>query len=186
MNFEEYLPTVLKRAKPLPHRDQMDHALIGMVTELGELATDVKNAFIYGKPFDVINAQVEIGDYAWYFALWCIESEVEPRFLDYCAKFEMTREGAAESSLVELVLQLAATTGSLVVSAEERGDQLTNEMAAEIIITFLLAVSLQCDTTLQECLTKNDAKLELRHGDKYQANASADRDVAAERAIAES
>lgn len=45
------------------------HALLGMMSELGELADAFKKHFIYGKPLDYVNLVEELGDGDWYRAL---------------------------------------------------------------------------------------------------------------------
>jgi NTP pyrophosphatase (non-canonical NTP hydrolase) len=45
------------------------HAVMGMVTEAGELMDAVKRHLIYGKPFDFVNLKEENGDSFWYQAL---------------------------------------------------------------------------------------------------------------------
>ncbi len=50
---------------------QLEHAIIGMVTESGELADVVKKGRFQGKPMDRINVIEEIGDIMWYIALAC-------------------------------------------------------------------------------------------------------------------
>ena len=45
------------------------HAVMGMVTEAGELMDAVKRHLIYGKPIDFINLMEENGDSFWYQAL---------------------------------------------------------------------------------------------------------------------
>jgi NTP pyrophosphatase (non-canonical NTP hydrolase) len=45
------------------------HALLGMMTELGELADVFKRHIFYGKPIDWVNVKEELGDQSWYSAL---------------------------------------------------------------------------------------------------------------------
>lgn len=45
------------------------HAVMGMVTEAGELMDAVKKHVIYGKPIDLVNLKEEVGDGFWYSAL---------------------------------------------------------------------------------------------------------------------
>lgn len=45
------------------------HAVLGMITELGEFCDPLKKCLIYGKPYDATNLQEELGDSEWYVAL---------------------------------------------------------------------------------------------------------------------
>lgn len=47
------------------------HAVMGMVTEVGELADVLKKHFFYGKPPDGAHMDEEVGDLMWYVALYC-------------------------------------------------------------------------------------------------------------------
>lgn len=65
-----YTAFVLSLAKKLPTmNDNMDHAILGMVTEMGELADAWKKRAIYEKPLDWTNIREECGDFMWYYAL---------------------------------------------------------------------------------------------------------------------
>ncbi|MBI4458414.1 nucleoside triphosphate pyrophosphohydrolase family protein [Candidatus Uhrbacteria bacterium] len=52
---------------------RIEHAVMGTVTEAGELLDAVKKAKIYGKPLDRVNLVEEAGDCMWYLALLCTE-----------------------------------------------------------------------------------------------------------------
>lgn len=80
MNYAEYLPLALRTEAPFPTReDRFDHAVLGLVTETGELATDVKRLHCYAADIGKVNAKTgksifdssreEIGDKLWYLAL---------------------------------------------------------------------------------------------------------------------
>jgi len=48
---------------------QLLHAVMGMVTEAGELMDAIKRHVVYGKPIDLVNLSEECGDSFWYQAL---------------------------------------------------------------------------------------------------------------------
>jgi NTP pyrophosphatase (non-canonical NTP hydrolase) len=50
---------------------RLDHAAMGLTTEIGEFVDVLKKYKIYGKPIDTVNLQEEIGDIFWYIALAC-------------------------------------------------------------------------------------------------------------------
>ena len=45
------------------------HATLGMVTEVGEIADQVKKHVFYGKPLDKVNIIEELGDTSWYMSM---------------------------------------------------------------------------------------------------------------------
>jgi len=50
------------------------HGALGISTEAGEILDAVKKSIFYGKPFDLINLQEEIGDCFWYLAILAKEA----------------------------------------------------------------------------------------------------------------
>lgn len=54
---------------PFSYQAHYDHAVIGFVTELGELLDICKKFLFYGKPYDVPHIVEELGDGLWYTAL---------------------------------------------------------------------------------------------------------------------
>lgn len=48
---------------------RMAHAILGVSSEGGELVDAMKKSYIYGKPFDVVNAFEELGDITWYISI---------------------------------------------------------------------------------------------------------------------
>lgn len=62
--------TAPKSYQPLTHKQfELIHAILGLVTELGELADPIKKHVIYGKPLDETNILEEAGDMDWYAGL---------------------------------------------------------------------------------------------------------------------
>jgi len=73
MNFAEYPALALRTEKPLPtQRERLRHAALGLITEIGEIATEIKRIAIYGKSLDAerrAHIAEEIGDTLWYMAI---------------------------------------------------------------------------------------------------------------------
>jgi len=55
---------------------RMNHALMGMMGEVGELATAVENWIHYNRGLDQVNVKEELGDLLWYIALMCSASSI--------------------------------------------------------------------------------------------------------------
>lgn len=182
MNFVDYAPLALRTAKSLPHDLQVQHAQLGMVTEVGELGDAIKKHFIYGKPFDKVNALEEIGDFCWYLNLYCDQEAIHARKLDErLASIDF--KGGSEFSDVALMLGLAGVTGALMMpqSLEETTTITMVELATEI----LALLACRWGSTLQACLDVNIKKLAARYGDKYSDAAALIRDLGAERKVLE-
>lgn len=50
---------------------RLNHGVIGLMGEVGELAGALEKHVHYGQPFDAANFEEEIGDCLWYIALLC-------------------------------------------------------------------------------------------------------------------
>lgn len=69
MNLETYYSEALRTLVPRGLTFDLNHSVIGLVTEIGEVATLIKRNEIYGKPFDdEMRAHLaeELGDICWY------------------------------------------------------------------------------------------------------------------------
>jgi NTP pyrophosphatase (non-canonical NTP hydrolase) len=66
------------------------HAVLGLVSEVGEIADALKKHLIYGKPLDLVNLVEEAGDVDWYKALLldAIGSDIETAWERNIAKLE--------------------------------------------------------------------------------------------------
>lgn len=73
MQFNEYQALALRTAAPMPTQSaHLAHACIGMQTESGEFATEVKRMAYYNKPMTEemrLHMIEEVGDLLWYVAL---------------------------------------------------------------------------------------------------------------------
>lgn len=71
--FGEYLiaseRTETKQFHPENVPMEIQHAIIGLTTETGEISDAAKKAIFYGQEFDVDNLKEEIGDLFWYMAI---------------------------------------------------------------------------------------------------------------------
>lgn len=198
MNFIEYSPLALRTAKPFPHEQQVKHALLGILTELGELADAVKRHAVYGVALDApgkpgksalrINIVEEVADTLWYINLWMVEKGIGGRVVDDvwakvsagCPKQADTlaKLEADPWLLVDTVIALQLTVAALNVEADERGgsDVETLQIACSILFIFLLVSG----HTLDQAMTRNIDKLAERYGDKYSDYNALNRDTAAE------
>lgn len=52
-----------------PQMMRLEHSLMGVVTEAGELMDQLKKHIVYGKELDLVNLAEEFGDVFWYMAL---------------------------------------------------------------------------------------------------------------------
>ena len=191
MNFQEFLGTVQKRAKPFPEMAQHEkHAQLGMISEVGELATLMKKAYVKGTPVDKTNLLEEAGDWLWFLVLYCWATRVSMAFLDAAAAKAVELwglPGSEDEYNDQTVVQLLATAQGLLVCTPDMDVTTAEERVAcvEASLLVLLAMLFHHGFTLEQCLIANDAKLEARHGQKFNAGNFESRDTAAERVILE-
>ena len=74
LNFEEFRDQARRTDAPLdtryPHMHSI-HMILGMLTEVGELADVYKKNLAYKRPLDWPNIKEELGDLMWYIANFC-------------------------------------------------------------------------------------------------------------------
>lgn len=186
MNFETFLLTVQMRCAKLPEGQQLVHARLGMITELGEIADLIKRELAYGKEFDRIHLLEECGDFLWYFALYCHEHYIAMNLLDKLAAKALK---LASKQIVESDSKIceALALATLMLAGEALTDSTAQDRldAAEGCLLIVLAFLLKYSFTLKQCLAANDAKLEKRTGKVFNAAAILNRDTDAERKILE-
>lgn len=74
MNIKDYqINTAMTKAPLTDQYSDMDaiHMVLGMTTEVGEIADVYKKNLAYGKPMDLTNVKEEIGDLMWYISELC-------------------------------------------------------------------------------------------------------------------
>ncbi len=67
---------IIAKRNEQPNMMRLEHSLMGIVTEAGELMDQLKKHIVYGKELDLVNLAEECGDVFWYLAL-CISTLAE-------------------------------------------------------------------------------------------------------------
>ena len=188
MNFQTYLQTVRQRAAPMEGPTQLEHAQVGMVTELGELGDLLKRKLAYGKPFDSVNLLEECGDWFWYFVLYCDEKRIHMGTLEDMlvehVKMPMEPETKRDNNTVFRLL--AMTTG--ILAAEDIVEAGPAEVADTVnsALGLVYVLLYRHGYTVAQCFVANDAKLELRNkGKAFDRDLTLNRDHGAERTVLE-
>lgn len=188
MNFTEYMPLALRTAKPHPHEQQVMHALLGLVTEIGELADAIKRHAIYGKPLDKVNVMEECADCWWYLNLFMYEKHLAASLID--AAWAQAQKTYAEDKkvptnweLVEGMLGVSALGATLYVPEKDSG--VAHRELVELIALGLCSFLIIAETDLSTSLVTNINKLAERYGEKYSDYRALNRDTAAERQVLE-
>ncbi len=185
-----------RKSKRAEDCTDVGHALLGLMSEQGELADTLKRHAIYGTPLDQVNIDVELGDWAWYLVLLSRAFSVdyaldvdEKLFSIWDAHGHILVSVTANPSLWDEapVLGYAAVTALLQIPTASlddlrRGD---SESLLQAWIGWLAAVRALSKRPYTEILQMNIDKLRLRFPDKFTQEAAVNRDVDAERRQAE-
>lgn len=69
MDFTEFQMACRRTARVETEEAKMGHALLGLISEVGEIADAIKKHTKYGQPLDVDNIREEIGDVDYYLCM---------------------------------------------------------------------------------------------------------------------
>lgn len=180
MNFTDYQRLALRTEKPLPTMiERLNHAALGLVTETGEITTEVKRMVIYGKPLDALrraHIAEEVGDTMWYMAI--AVDALGMQLADLPTEYEGI-ESTAVASLGYAALGIAGSVGSaasIVGYALYAQDPLEDkrELKSDLINTWrgLHLVASVLGIPLTDIGAANIAKLQLRFPDAYSNEAA--------------
>lgn len=176
MQLNTYSELALRTNKPLPPQETIEHALMLLVSETGEIATAIKDHFIYGKPLDLLNVKEEMGDVLWGLNLLVVTAG---------GKFETlkTMPKGFDRPAVRQVLSINVMVGELIdvyfahykhaptyfpLSIQER---------AESLFRMIHGLAMTLGIELTDILESNIRKLQARYGDKYSDVAALNRDL---------
>lgn len=176
MNFADYIPLAMRTCKVFPDLVRnVEHSAIGIFTESGEIASEIKRVAIYGKPLtDEMRAHLreEIGDAAWYVAIGCNFIGIK--------QFSSAGNLSGNEELIDMVHSLGVAAGAscgMLMAWKLGGAKL-----GECIEGFREALDLAHDALVSLCkllgfdfgevLDENIAKLRLRYPDKYSDEAA--------------
>lgn len=180
MKLFEYVPLAIRTEKPLPQLERFVHGCMGLVTEIGEITTEIKRMHIYGKPFDAerkVHILEEVGDVMWYIAI-LLDECIKPQ--DMLKGFPDYPVGQGVPHWDSMVLGLGVHCGTICACTQNiiHGDYLPTDalvemsMAIGVIISRMAVLAVACDSTLGEAMAQNIAKLQVRYPDKYSNEAA--------------
>ena len=176
MSPQEYSKLALRTAKDLPHQQQVEHAMLGILSEIGEICDAVKKHTVYGKDLDRINIMEEIGDTYWFINLMC-----------HC--YGLSFEGLSFRP-ISGTLSLNEETIGLAYDLSELSYIVCfpQNTIPEIVRSRLSSLSKRLCTLMQqlsldlgEVLHRNINKLAARYGDRYSDHCATVRNLDAER-----
>lgn len=180
MELRTYSELALRTNKPLPPQETIEHALMLLVSEIGEVATSIKAHFIYGKPLDLTNIKEELGDALWGLNLLVVTAggkfeslKVMPKGFERPAVRQLLSINVMVSELIDVYFAHYTHAPSYFpLSIQERSETLFRTIHG-------LAMTLGIE--MADILESNIRKLQARYGDKYSDVAALNRDLDQER-----
>lgn len=174
-----YPALAMRTLKPRDFFGDLEHAALGIVSEVGEINDQVKRHIIYGKPLDKVNIAEEIGDVLWYVALLCTRADIPFIFINY---------DLVEKPLARCALRMAEYAGMIACEVEvtrSRGSFVKPLYATHDLLHELKSMAHLVGYSIEEVMYLNIAKLEKRYPKQFTEHAALNRDLAAEREVLE-
>lgn len=187
MKFEEYAKLASRTDANLKNNQLNNaHMVLGILTEVGELADVFKKNMAYKKEIDWINVQEEIGDCLWYVAgLYNHNEYVRDNF-----KLENSAGRKLWYGNFNLIGDMLAQTSVIfdVIDDQMVEDNLNISLLAykikklvQIIVDFCIFNNFNIENIMQN----NIDKLKTRYPEKFTSEKAINRDLTRERQILE-
>lgn len=146
------------------------HAQMGIMTECGELADQIKRHLFYGTELDIVNVKEEIGDIMWYTAILFRRDKIFS--LNYNYSFDNDIKDLPE------VFKVLSTI-------IEMSQDLDEYEVSENIYYGLLYIVKYFKLDIEDILEKSINKLLARFPDKFSEHHAVNRDLKKERQVLE-
>ena len=183
MNLIDYMPLAMRTEKQLPTNERLQHGCLGLITEAGEIVTEIKRTEIYKKELSedrMVHICEEIGDIVWYVAIFVNVLQIEPSTLEYQPRMPRPEEGEDSDKMVVLSMVLGEHIGRIcfgvmkcemqgVVTLEDKG---LISASIGMVLEICRIAAEHCNSTLEKCLEDNIAKLRIRYPDAYSNEAA--------------
>jgi NTP pyrophosphatase (non-canonical NTP hydrolase) len=182
----EFLSSYIEWTKPIWNdkgaEQNFEHYMLGLFSEIGEIASARKKVVAYNKAFDSTNAKEELGDMLYFFARYIDETNVDIPCLVYSVYSNQLFSRNAELPLYECVVSLCKCALSMD-EIKNNPDIAHVNIYASHMLTVLLDTFSTLSVTIEEIRAINEAKLNHRHENRtFSAERATDsRDTQGER-----
>lgn len=188
MKFKEYVESTSRTWNFQEGIKDLDHSLLGLVDEVGELSSAFKKHVGYGDDIDISNIKEEIGDCTFFLARVLEAAQIsnsEGLYTQYdqiCVKevSEDELNRIKQARYVDIVFGLTEAVNSIHQSLVEGNGNNLAQGCADMLST-LASACIYFDTTLVECMDKNIEKLKVRYPEKFNKENALNRDIKAEK-----
>jgi len=166
VNFDQYIPLALRTAKPLDGIYlNLRHAVLGLITEIGEFTSEVKRIEIYDKPMSEemrLHMLEELGDVSWYLAvaIKALGFTVQPiPVIDH-----------RQTTLADAAMTLTSRVNEIITAAILRDGAYQSTYFASCVYQMVSVIDGACEllgSTGDRVRAENIAKLQKRFPDKF-------------------
>ena len=162
--------------------DNINHALLGLIDESGELAKAYKSELAYGKELDEANIQEEIGDLCYFSARLIDElqfGEQDKLFKSIGDIVQNPLPKKVEVEGIEVVFAISTRVASIYLAMTTNDGTLIVKAVQDL----MYALKTMCEllgVELESVMDSNTAKLKVRYPDKFDESKAVDRDLKAE------
>lgn len=190
-NFENYVVNATRTESRVDDIDGRNsrvlHALMGLVTESGELIDAIKRHYFYvkedktRKSLDVVNLREECGDLMWYLAILCDHYDK-----DFQESYNQLVLADSPEEVSSIRLLRRSTLISLTANKMLNDFLILNaDPNVEELFNYVNYLVYELNGSWKEISKKNIEKLQHRFPDKYNVDKAYNRDLGTEREILE-
>ena len=146
--------------KPFTQDERWDHAIMSMVTEVGEIVDIFKKHTFYGKPLDRVHLMEECGDLLWYIGLGALTEGMIA--ISPCIRMEPVLRNEPWTPMLEALKSLSSAA--------------TREDAIVGVFKCTRSMIEWHDFDYNDVLDANIAKLEARYPEKFTTDCALNRE----------
>lgn len=174
-NLEQYKSYAFRTCPDLGDKEKnLNHMIIGILTEIGELSDAYKKEFAYNKKLDLVNVSEEWADQMWY----CITAS---NFKD----FNLSIDNELQNFFLRTQFNTIPTLLVSIESTKYFISSLSNSRYLNLYLNWLWYLAERLNIDKFESLTKNILKLVERYGEKFSDIKAINRNLDKEREILE-
>lgn len=185
MKIAEYVPLAVRTEKQLPDNERLVHGCMGLITECGEVVTELKRMHIYEKPLDNDRKKhicEEIGDMLWYSAILLDTLDTDLTMFANLPKLPFPDSANNIWSAPSLLFSVMIGRISYIVTAMHAGMYEDDSELRSALEDIVLSVSSliggmelianHCDSSIETIMEENVAKLQIRFPNAYSNEAA--------------
>lgn len=181
MKLTEYIPLAIRTEKPLQPLDRLVHSCMGLITEIGEVTSELKRMAIYEKPLDDDRKKhilEEIGDVLWYIAIGVDALQTPLHWLENAPTMQNRPLGSSGFYEATALMfgkhcgKLCDGVAVIYIKQQIPKPSFGSVQSYIMILQGLRVLAEHCGSTLEQAMDDNIAKLRIRFPEQYSNEAA--------------